>query len=193
MDFKFLSERIKYIILNPGRAWDAISSENRPIRYVKGSFFFPLIILVAISAFLGSILFVHTGISAIYSVMVGIKYFLVLYIAIYATSYIFKEITNYLKLGDDFTVAFKIITYSVSPFLICQILSRLFESFIFVNILSLFGLYIFWIGAEKMLNPPEDQKIPLLVSAVVVFIAVFLIGSWLLSQIIDGIYFAFFA
>ena len=63
MDFKFLSHRIRNIILNPVKAWEAICSENRPIRDVRDSFFFPLVTLVAVSAFLGSLLFTNTELS----------------------------------------------------------------------------------------------------------------------------------
>lgn len=193
MDYNFLYQRIKYIILDPVKAWKAIHTENRPIRYVRGSFFFPLIILVSVSAFLGSILFLHTELSEVYSVMVGIKYFILMYLTIYITTFIFKEITNSLDLGRDFTLSFKMIAYPAAPFLICQIISRLFESFLFINVLALYGLYIFWTGAEKMLNPPEHKKMPLLIATTVVFTGTFIFTNWLLTQVLDRFYFAFFA
>lgn len=193
MDFKFLYHRIKYIILNPVVAWDAIKSENRPIRYVRDSFFFPLIIVVAIAAFIGSVIFTNSGLSIVYSVFVGIKYFLLLYFSIYASSLILREITYALDLGRDFTVSFKMIAYSIAPFLICQIASRIIESFIFVNVLSLYGLYIFWIGMEKMLNPPEYKKMPMLIATSVTVIGLIIATNFLLSMVFDRIYFAFFA
>jgi hypothetical protein len=193
MDFKFLSHRIKNIILNPEKAWDAIHYENKPVKYVKGSFFLPLTILVAISAFLGSILFTNVGVSWAYSVLVGLKYFLLLFFVIYGTAFIFNEITNALDLGRNIDSSFKIIAYSSAPFLLCQIISRVFESFIFVNVLALYGLYIFWTGVEKMINPPEQKKISLLILAAVVFILLIVMGNWVLTQIIDKLYFAFFS
>ncbi len=193
MDFRFLSERITNIILNPGKAWDAIHFENRPLRYVRGSFFLPLMILVTVSAFLGSLLFLHTGFLEVYSVLVGVKYFILLFVTVYGTTYVFMEITKALDLGSDFSLSFKIIVYSIAPFLICQIISRLFESFIFVNVLALYGLYIFWIGIEKMINPPEHKKIPAMVATAVTFIALFIASNWFLTRIIDKLYFTFFA
>lgn len=185
--------RIKYIIFNPDKAWDAIYSENRPIRFVRGSFFFPFIVVVAIAAFIGSLVFTNSSLSYLYSIFVGIKYFLLLFFLIYATSLILREITYALDLGRDFTLSFKMIVYSITPFLICQIASRLFESFIFVNILSFYGLYIFWIGMEKMLNPPEHKKMPLLIAATITTIGTFIAANLLLTMIIDRVYFAFFA
>jgi len=193
MDFKFLSHRIRNIILNPEKTWDAIHYENKPIKYVRGSFILPLIFLVALSAFLGSLLFTNTAVSEVYSVLVGVKYFILLCIVIYGTAFIFKELSKALDLTADFNLSFKIIAYSSAPFLLCQIISRLFESFIFVNVLALYGLYIFWTGVEKMINPPENKKIPMLISVTVVFIILIVVGNLVLTQVMDKLYFAFFS
>ncbi len=193
MDFKFLYQRIKYVILNPGKAWDMIHSDNMPIKYVKGSYFYPMIILVALAAFTGSFVFTNSGLSPVYSVFVGVKYFLLLYFVIYTSAFILKEITYALDLGRDFTVSFKMIAYSITPFLICQIASRLFESLIFVNVLSLYGLYIFWFGMEKMLDPPEHKKIPLMFAATIVMIGLIIATNLFLTMVMDRIYFNFFA
>jgi len=190
MDFKFLSHRIRNIILNPVRAWEAICSENRPIRDVRDSFFFPLVTLVAVSAFLGSLLFTNTELSWVYNVLTGIKYLILLPVVIYVTSLACREITKRLDLNCDFVSSFKIIAYSSGPFLLCQILSRLFESFIFVNILALYGLYIFWTGIEKMLDPPEQRKLLLMIATTAVYILTFVVANWLLSKIVDGLYFS---
>jgi Yip1 domain len=193
MDFRFLSHRVKSIILDPEKTWEAIHYENRPVKFVRGSFFFPLVILVAISAFLGSILFTNTGVSQAYSVMVGVKYFLLLCLVLYGTSFILNEITNYFGLGRNSAFSFKLVVYSSAPFLLCQMVSRLFESFIFVNVLALYGLYIFWTGTEKMLSPSENKKLPLLVSTAMVYIVLIIGGNWLLTQIMDKVYFTFFS
>lgn len=193
MNYKFLYHRIKYIILDPVKAWDEIHSDNRPIKDVRNSFFFPLITLVAIAAFIGSVIFANTGLSVIYSILVGIKYFLLLCLVIYATAFIFREITYAMDMGRDFTISFKMIVYSIAPFLICQMVSRIFESFIFINILALYGLYIFWIGAEKMLNPPEHKKMPMLIAATLTMIGLYIAANFFLTMIIEKFYFAIFS
>jgi hypothetical protein len=109
MDFKFLHRRIKYVILDPVKAWDAIHSENRPIKDVRGSFFFPLIILVALAAFAGSIIFDNSGLSIEYSILAGVKYFLLYYFVIYASALILRELSYAMDLGRNFTTSFKLI------------------------------------------------------------------------------------
>jgi hypothetical protein len=193
MDLRFLYNRIKYIILNPAKAWEVIYQENRPIRDVRNSFFLPLVLMVAISSFLGSIIFTNSTLSPAYSLFVALKSLALHLVVVFTSAVIFGEITKALDLGKDFTTSFKIIAYSLAPLMICQVISHLFESLIFVNILSLYGLYIFWIGAEKMLNPPEHKKMPMLIATVVVLAGFYIAGTILLTSLTDRIYFGYFA
>jgi len=193
MDFRFLYHRIRYIILNPTIAWEAIFKENRPIKYVRGSFFFPLIIVVGICSLLGSLLFINTTLRPMYSVLVGIQTILVLYCGAYATSFVVTEITKALDLGKDFLISFKLVVYSMAPAFICLSISKLFESLLFVNLLGLYGLYIFWIGMERMINPPEHKKMPMLIATVVTIAIVFGFLQFFFSRGMEKIYFSFFA
>jgi hypothetical protein len=193
MDYKFLYNNIRYIILNPPKAWGIIHDENRPVRDVRNSFFFPLVLLVAISSFFGSLIFTNSTLPPVYSLFVAIKFLILPIAVVYASSLILGEITKALDLGKDYNVSFRIIAYSMTPLLICQIISHLFESLIFINILSLFGLYIFWTGAEKMLNPPEHKKMPMLVATVVVVVELYIGGLIFFSSIAERIYLGYFA
>ena len=193
MDYKFLLRSIRYIILNPVKAWKIIDEEKRTLKEIRNNFLFPLIILASICAFLGSIIFTHAMLSPVYSVFVALKYLLLYLFVIYTSALILGEITFALDLGKDFTLSFKMIVYSFTPFLICQFASHIFESLVFVNILSLFGLYIFWVGAEKMLNPPDHKRMPMLVATFVVISGFYIAGNIVLTSLIDRIYFSAFA
>jgi len=180
------------LIMRPERAWDIIHTENRPIKYIRGSFLLPLITLAGIAALLGSLFFTHGGLSLFYPIFLGIRYFLLFLIVTYLSALTLNEITKALDLGRDFLTALKLIGYSLGPFFLLQILSLLLESLIFLNLLSLYGLYIFWLGMEKMLNPPEHKKLPLMIATWVSFIAIYVIVGWVLKTIIDGVYFTLF-
>jgi hypothetical protein len=193
MDYKFFLFGIKNIFMNPAKAWETIDSENKPVRVVRDSFLLPLIILVSISATAGSLIFTNTELSSVYSIFIGVRSFILLYITIYATAFIFGEITYPLDLGKDFSVSFRIIAFSIAPFLICQILSGLFESLLFVNVLGLYGLYILWTGADQLLTPPQYKKMPLLIAATIAMVVIYVATNALLNMLIDKIYYAFFA
>jgi hypothetical protein len=193
MDFRFLYHRIRYIILNPTIAWEAIHKENRPIKYVRGSFFFPLIILVSICTFIGSLFLINTTLNPMYSVLMCIQTIAVLYLGVYGSAFVVNEITKALDLGNSFLVSFKLVVFSMAPVFICLSISKLFESLVFVNLLGLYGLYIFWIGMEKMINPPEHKKMPMLIASVVTMAIVFGILQFFSSHFMEKIYFSFFS
>ena len=188
MNFNFFLHGIKNIVFNPVRFWETIKSENSPAGLIRNSFFIPIVILVALSAFFGSLLFTNTELSPVYSVLFSIKCIVVIFIAVYATSYLLGEITYPLDLGRDFNTSFRLVVFSVTPFLICQILSGVFESLLFVNIMGFYGLYIFWIGEEKILNPPQYKKMPLLIAAAITFAGIYIAADLLFSMITDRLY-----
>jgi hypothetical protein len=193
MNFNFFLQGIKNIVFSPVKLWETIKSENVQAGLIRNSFFIPLVALVALSSFFGSLLFTNAELSPVYSFFFSIKCFLVILIAVYATAYLLSEITYPLDLGRDFNISFSMVVFSITPFLMCQILSRLFESLLFVNIIGFYGLYVFWIGAEKILNPPQYKKIPLLIATTLTFAGIYIATNLLLNMITDRFYFAFFA
>jgi hypothetical protein len=193
MDYKFVLSGLKNIIFSPVKAWETIDSENKSVKVIRDNFLFPLIALVTLSAIAGSLLFTNTELSPVYSIFTGIKWFLVFFISIYLTSLILVEITFPLDLGKDFSVSFKLIAYSLAPFILCQVLSRLFESLLFVNVIGLYGLYIFWTGAEKLLNPPQYKKMPMLIAATITLTVIYIGTSVLLNMLVDKVYYSFFS
>ena len=193
MDLRFLYHRTKYFIISPVKAWDVVHRETRPIKFVRGSFFMPLIILVSVSSFFGSIFFINNTLEPMYSVLVAVNTFLFLYLGVYASAYIVTEITKALDLGRDFVISFKLVAYSLAPLFLSLTISRLFESMLFINILSLYGLYIFWTGMETMVNPPEHKKLPMVIATVISMIIIIGILQVVLSKLTETIYFAFFA
>jgi hypothetical protein len=193
MDLRQLSDRIKNLIIDPAKAWETIVSENRPVREETLGYLYPLIIPGTVAAFLGPFLFSHSDLHPMFFILAGIKYFLLMIISVYATSFIFNETAKRIGIKCDYRSSFYLVIYSLAPLLLCQIVSRLFESFIFVNVLSLYGLYIFWTGTEKLFNPPDEKKVTMLISVTVIVIATFFTANWFLTKVIDRLYLAMFA
>jgi len=183
---------LKNILIDPVKAWETIDSDNKSVRMIRNRFLFPLLLIVSVSAFGGSLMYVNNQMPTLFSVFIGIKCFFLFLAAFYASSFIVREITYSLDLGRDFSTAFKLTVFSAVPFILIQVLSRYFESLLFANILSLYGLYIFWTGAEKLLDPPAYKKIPLLISTAVTFAAVFFGTDFLFTKIMEKIFFTLY-
>lgn len=193
MDYKFLFKSLMRIIFTPEKAWDNIIAENRPAKDLRNNYMFPMTGLVALAVFLGSIIFANTKLPAVYSVFEGLKYFVLILVVIYLSTIVLGEITKPFDLGRNFTTSFRLIVYSFTPLFFCLVASHLFESLIFVDILSLYGLYIFWVGAEKILSPPDYKKMPLLIIIFVFVIEMFIAVNWILTALTDRIFYSFFA
>lgn len=193
MDYKFLLISLKNILLDPSKTWETIDIENKPIKVIRNSYLFPLLILVTLSSIAGSLLFMNTELSPVYSIFEGLRTFLSLLITVYLSSLIFKEITYPLDLGRDFNVSFRIITFSLTPFFLTLFLSSLFESLLFVNILALYGLYILYAGAEKLLSPPQHKKMPLVIASFITIAVVYSATVIVLNKLTEKIFNAFFA
>jgi hypothetical protein len=192
MNIKFLFLGVKNILADPGKAWQSIDNENRSARYLRDSLLLPLIILVSISAMAGSLMFSDSELKSVHAIFTGIKTFLVLICTVYAAAYLLSEVTHPLDLGRDFYVSFTIIIFSFIPFFLCQIFSSLFESLLFVNILALYGLYIFWEGAVKLLSPPDYKKVPLLIAATALVIILYVSINKVLTLTMDKIFYTIF-
>lgn len=193
MDYRFLINGIKNILINPSKYWETIHSENKPLMLIRNSYLLPLVTLISIAYITGSLLFFNTELSVLYSVLLGIRIFIVLMVTIYITAYILGEITYPLDLGKDFNISFKLVVYSLTPFLLCQIVSSVFESLLFINLIGLYGLYIFWTGADLMLKPPQYKRMPMLIASTFVIIGVYALTDIFLTMLTDRIYFSYFA
>lgn len=193
MDLKFFMNGIKAIITDPEKAWDSIERENKPVREVRNSLLLPLILLASLATFAGSLIFTNSELPASYSVLVAIRSFIVLYATIYFTAVLFGEVTLPLDLGKNFNTSFNLVAFSFIPFLICQIFSGVFESLLFVNVIALYGLYIFWEGTGKFLNPPQYKKVPLLIAVIIIAIVVYLASNLLIKTVSDRIFYALFS
>jgi hypothetical protein len=193
MNFSIFLKGIKDLIFNPVNFWGAAKSGAMSVATVRFSLLYPLAILVTVSAFFGSLLYTNSELPVAYSVIFSLKCLAVIIVAVYSTSYILKEITYPLDLGRDFNTSLSLVVFSVIPFLLCQILSRFFESLLFVNVISLYGLYIFWTGTETLLNPPGYKKMPLLISAAITFTAIYITTNFVFNMITERFFYALFS
>jgi hypothetical protein len=193
MDYKFLLRGIKDILLYPSKHWETIYSGNIPVKLIRNSFLIPLIILVSIALTIGSIVFFNSELSVLYSIMLGIKSFIVLLATTYLTAYMLGEITYPLDLGKDFNISFRLVVFSLTPFLLCQVVSSVFESLLFINVIGLYGLYIFWTGAEIMLKPQHHKRLPMMIAITVVLIGIYAVTDIFLTMVTDRIYYSYFA
>lgn len=192
MDFGFFLRGLTGVIFKPARFWETLNPDRHTASKILLSYLLPLVILVSLSTYFGSMLFTNTKMELAFSVITAVRCLAVYAVSIYLSTNILNGITHPLDLGRNTAVSFSLIVFSVTPLMLCQLISKLFETFQFVNILALYGLYIFWAGAEKLLNPPDYRKTPLLVAAFVTFTGIFIAADIILKMVAERLYSALF-
>ncbi|HUS86064.1 MAG TPA: YIP1 family protein [Bacteroidales bacterium] len=192
MDFSLLYNRIRLIFSNPTRVWEQVREEDRPIREVRTRFLLPLLILITLSSFAGTLIFTHSGLSILYPVIMAIKDFGTFFITVELAALVVTEISIIFTPEKDLSINYKLITYSATPYLVSMIVSRLVSSLIFLNIIGLYGFVILWIGINQ-LEPVgrrfKTRYFPLVLSATVIL---YLVIGWILMSVLDGLYFTIF-
>ncbi len=191
MNYRFLPNRLPFILFHPEKAWRKIASENITAKELRNQFIFPLTLVTAIAAFIGSCFFINTNLPVTYSILAFIKCILLFLFVVYASAITHREITYALDLGRSYEVSYKIVAYSIIPLFICYLASHLFESLVFVNILAVYGLYLFRAGSDELLNPPEYKKMPMLIAMTVVVTFYFVAAAVVLNQLTDRLLYAF--
>jgi len=192
MDFSLLYNRIRLIFSNPTKVWEQVREEARPIREVRTSFLLPLLTLIALSSFAGTLIFTHSGLSVLYPVIMAIKDFGTFLITVELVVLIVTEISITFTPEKDSAKNYKLIVYSATPYLVSVIFSRIFSSLIFLNVLGLYGFVILWIGInliEPVGNRFKTRYFILVISATVIL---YLAIGWILMSVLDGLYFTIF-
>jgi hypothetical protein len=193
MDFKFLLDRLTGLLFSPAKAFESIHSGDKPLKEIRISYLFPLLLLLALTSFTGSMFIANKELSFFYSLLTSLSYIVLILLVTWLSALILKETTYALDLGRDYQVSYRLIVYSLTPLYLCLALSSLFESLIFIDILALYSLYIFWDGMRVLLNPPEHKRKFLLIVTTITVLALFAGLSIFLNLVMERFYNAFFA
>ncbi len=192
MDFRLLYNRIRLIFSHPHSMWKEVNEEDKSVMSVRTSFLMPVAILVTISSLLGNIFLRNSGLSVLYPVLMALKDLITIILSVELATFAVTEISTAFTHTRSFSVNFKLIIYSITPFLVSLIITRLFPSLIFLNLAGLYGFFLLWEGIPAMITLAGEYRLRYhLLVALSVIIFYFAIG-WLMTALLDGLYFTIF-
>ncbi len=192
MDFALLYKRLVMLVTRPARFWIQVKDEAIPSSEVRRSFLTPILILVSLASFAGTYLFSYNSLSIIYPLLKGLEYFLIFFITIELVVFFLSEIVGYLLKVRITGELYKLVVYSLAPFMLLMIITRLFSSLLFLNMLGFYGLVILWMGVDIIVGGDNLFRIRL-TSLISLAIVVFYLGiRWIVSALAEGLYFAIF-
>jgi len=181
-----LIERVKGILLNPKDTWPQIKDESISFSEVLTGYAMPLAAIPAVFGLLGyALIGMRLGFGhLVYRIPFGLAliWAIVYYILVLAGLYIQGIVINALAPSfgskQNAVNAFKLAVYAYTPAFIAGILSIIPAIGILVFLLSLYGIYLLYLGIPVMMETPKEKVIGYLIITIIVMIIIyFVIGA----------------
>lgn len=164
-------EKVKSILFNPKETWPRIKDDEEGFGQVLTGYAIPL---AAIPAFFGLL-----GYAITFRIFFGfvLIWAIVLYILTLVGLYIEGIVINALAPSfgsqQNSTNAFKLAVYAYTPAFIAGIL-RIFPLLgVLVFLISLYGLYLLYLGLPVMMETPKEKVVGYLVVIIIVLIIIY--------------------
>ena len=158
---KAFFRRIWRIVTSPAVAWKEITTETAENKPYLSAYFYPLLALVGMAAFLSS--FVHGQESFRIELGEGIRLFIRVFAAFFA-SYFFSSFVldrlfvRLLGLAPDKIKTEKLCVYSLTPVLLVRFFTFLVKDLFFLYIFVVYTVYVVWEASGGLYEMPAKQR-----------------------------------
>jgi hypothetical protein len=182
-------DRVKAIILNPKKEWEAISQENTPSGTLLTSYLIPLVLIPVVASFIGYGLIGYRVpfIGHVAGIAWGLKWAVIMLInlvaGIYITSFIIDFLATNFGAEKNFNKAFSLVVYAYTPSLVAGVFYLLPSLRILATLAGLYGLYLLFLGLKPMMKSPEEKTSTYFIVSLIVTIVVYAVLSAILSAI----------
>ncbi len=193
MDISLLFRRITLLVSNPSRFWNSVKEENLGTMEIRSSYVLPLVILIGVSSFSGAYIFKHAGLSIVYPLIIGLGYSIIFFVSIEIAALLINEISIIFTPNKSHNTVYKLIVYSFTPYMVIMILTRLFSSLLFANIIGLYGVYILWKGLALLMESDQVIRIRLTSLVSLATLISFLAIRWITLILLEGLYFLIYS
>lgn len=185
---KNLFSRCTGIIASPKMEWNKINEEEGSAFQLAVYFLFPLLILTAIAAMIGSYFQMSRNTFAREIVLVaGLRSFLSILISIIISVLAINSMIRTFGGTPNINQAAKLVVYSFVPGILVAIIFGMFPWFYILGLFFLYSFYIFFQGTPVMLDiPPERQSNFSTLSSTTILI-IYLMISFILSSFFGAI------
>lgn len=175
MDFQYIIDRSKGIILEPKKEWEQIKGEQRSEWDLILFYALPLVALSVITGLIGT-----------WSVRWAIYQLIMPIVSIVIASYVVNELAEKFNSAKNLNNAFKLVVYASTPSLLAAIIANLSLLLSWVGLFGLYSIYLFWIGISEMMETPDDKRLTyVLISALVLIVIQFLLSLFIAPQMIS--------
>jgi hypothetical protein len=184
MNFSFVLNRARNLIVNPKAEWVVIQKESQGKSVIIKTYALPLIIMMAACSVLGAIITVS---NVAYAIIKALGIFGFSYAGMYVSALIINELTTSFNSKKDLNTTFRLVVYSLTGFFIIKSFVLLWPPIEMLSVLGLFSVYLFWEGSATLLETPEDNKIGFVAVSTVVVVGVYAILYLILEGILTNV------
>lgn len=191
-----LADRVKRLVLLPKEEWQAIEEEALTEKDIYTRYVMVLAAIPPVAGFIGySIVGVGPfGQTLRVPIGAGIAHMLIGYLlalgAVYLLALVVNGFAQKFDAPTDFLSALKLAAFAPTPGWVAGVFNIIPSLWIIGVLLSLYGLYLIYVGLPILMRPPAEKFPPYLVvvmMAAIVFVAVLHgVGSLLLPAAVRG-------
>lgn len=160
-----IAARAKAILVAPKAEWPKIAGEPDSVQGVFTRYVVPLAAIGPVCSFIGGQLFGIGALGFNYhpSLIAGFSSAVTAYVLALIMIFVVAWVANFLadKFGgrENFRQAFKLCTYSFTAAWVAGVLNLIPALGILVLLASLYGIYLFYLGATPMMGVPQDKAV----------------------------------
>jgi hypothetical protein len=178
-------ERVKNLILQPKQEWQKIDGESHTVQGLYTGYVMILAAIPAVCGFIGLSLIGIGALGATYRMPIasGIAHLVVQYLMslgmVYVLALIIDALAPNFGSQKNFNQAFKIAAFFPTAAWIAGVFSLIPSLGIIGALLSLYSLYLLFVGLPILMKTPEDKAIP--------YCAVVIIAAIVLTVVIAAV------
>ena len=183
-----LFEKVKEILLRPKETWSKIKQEPTSLLQVLITYAMPLALLPVVFGMLGFSLIGHRygfgpvgGVFRIpitYSLIWAIVSYVLTLVGLFIEGLVINALAPSFGSKQNLANACKLAVYAYTPAFIAGILNVIPALSVVVFLLSLYGIYLLFLGFPVMMETPSDKVLVYLIVTIIVIIVIFsIIGA----------------
>lgn len=158
-----IAGRAKAILVSPNSEWPVIAAESESVQSVFMRYVVPLAAIGPICAFIGGQVFGLGGFGFRYhpTLIGGLATAIIQYVLGLLAIFLVAWVANFLadKFGgqQSYERAFRLVAYSYTAGWVAGVFNLLPSLGLLVLLASLYGIYLFYLGATPMMAVPKDK------------------------------------
>ena len=160
-----LFDRVKGILLEPGKEWPKIVAENREPKDIALKYVLILAAIAPICTFIGFQLFGFgvlgvriSGLTGIF-LRIAIAAFVINIAMVFVLGFAAKFASKQFGGKDDFPAGFRLAAYSMTAAWVAGIFTLL-PQISFLQIVGLYSIYLLYLGAAPVMGVPKEKAAP---------------------------------